>query len=198
MKALILSLVIVVATVPAKAQFAYVDYQQYRRGYYINNNGDTLVGYIRYIRGNRGRIEYFKTGDKKAKKIQPKDCREFVLSDTIKFVRVDAGFSVKIGIGMWDVSDDFVEVLETGKVNLYMHHGIAATVTPGGVTGNPMDVNNLVIGKDSSVWVGLHPNINKRRKEMEKLLKGEDELIEILCRNDAGAIRQGIKQYNSK
>jgi hypothetical protein len=188
-----LSFFVSMVTLYATAQTR--DFDQYRRGYYINNKGDTLVGYVLYVRGNNnGRIEYFATGDKKAKKIHPKDCREFVMSDTIKFIRVDGKFSVKAGIGMIDIVNDFIEVLETGKVNLYMHHGISGSAN----FGTPLDWDNLVVKRDSSAYIGLHPNLDKRRREVEKQLKGEDELIEILCRETTNEIREGIKEYNAK
>ncbi|MEI9908569.1 MAG: hypothetical protein WDO71_02215 [Bacteroidota bacterium] len=191
MKKIFLFFFIVSVALYAKAQ---LDYNSYRRGYYISNKGDTMVGYIRYLRGNRARIEYFATGDKKAVKIYPGNCPEFVLNDTIKYIRIDGGFSVKVGIGVINVFDDFIEVLETGKVNLYVHHGISGAANFGGT----VDWDNLVVRKDSSVYIGLHPNLDKRRREIEKQLKGEDKLIEIFCREKVSEIRKGIKEYNSK
>jgi hypothetical protein len=190
MKKTILIFIIIIIVLNARAQL----YDQYRSGYYINNKGDTIRGYILYKKGGKARIDYFKTGDKKAKKIYPEDCREFVLNDTIRFVRTDWGFTVKVGIGMIDVTDDFIEVLETGKVNLYMHHSVSG----GANFGSKVDWDNLVVRKDSSVYIGLHPNIDKRRREIEKQLKGDDRLIEILCREKVSEIRAGIKEYNSK
>src|SRR5258705_4517538 len=172
MKKLLLLFYVYTVALYAKAQ---LDYDPYRHGYYITNKGDTMAGYIRYIRGNRARIEYFKTGDKKAVKIYPTACREFLLSDSIRFIRTNAAFTVKVGIGLIDVTSDFVEVLQTGKVNLYMHHGISGSAN----FAATVDWDNLVVGKDSSVYIGLHPNMRRRKKEIEKYLKGEDELIEI-------------------
>jgi hypothetical protein len=153
-----------------------------------------MIGYIRYVKGNRARIEYFATGDMKAVKKFPKDCQEFVLSDSIRFIRPTGGFTVKVGIGMMDITNDFIEVLQTGKVNLYMHHGISGAANFAGI----VDWDNLVVRKDSSVYIGLHPNLNRRRREMENHFKGDNELIEILCREKVGEIIEGIKEYNSK
>src|SRR5258705_7009880 len=137
MKKLFLLFIIFTVAPCVKAQF---DYGSYRHGFYINNKGDTIIGYIRYVKGNRARIEYFATGDKKAVKIYPKDCHEFVLSDSIRFIRPNGGFIVKVGIGMIDITNDFIEVLQTGKVNLYMHHGISGAANFAGT----VDWDNLV------------------------------------------------------
>ena len=196
MRRLLFGVLVLLVTLHVEAQ--HFDTEEYYGGYYLDTSGTKVYGFIRYRTNPNPRIEFRPRWEDKSKRVYPEECNGFVLRDSIRFIRVIGSFKVKCGVGMIEVTADFVRVLDTGKVNLYMHYstsGNGSRDIPGIIYWD-----NLVVRKNdpAAPYIGLHPNLKKRRKALEEKLKGEDELIEILCREKVEDVRSGLKEYNSR
>lgn len=173
--------------------FGQIEFRKFYKGYYINNTGEKIEGFIKYIRGNNGRIEFKKNEEDKKKKVQTIECSEFVLDSSIRFIKA-GGFYAKMGISNEYIERDFLEVLEEGKVSLYKHYGTVGSYAIGNTYA---EIENLVIKKED-FYVGLHPNIKKRKKELKERYADSPDIIDILVYKDENEMRKLIKEYNIK
>ncbi len=101
------------------------DFEKYQQGYYINEAGEKVYGLIRYIMGREARIDYKATESAKREKIYPSECKEFVVGNQTRFIRVTQSFEIKAGVFKVIISDDFMQVLEEGKLSLVYHYSIS-------------------------------------------------------------------------
>jgi hypothetical protein len=172
--------------------FGQINFRKSHPGYYIDSSGKKSEGLIRYIRGNNPRIEFKADKDEKKKKIYPATCVEFGFDSTSRFIKAE-GFAIRIGVWYPDVTSDFIEVLEEGKISLFKHYSIVGD----GSTGT-LDVENLVVKVHGSSYVGLHPNVRKREKELKEVYIDNSDIIDILINKNVDAMRKLIKEYNLK
>jgi len=91
---------------------------EWRRGYYYDAEGEKIEGIISLR--NYNLLHYRKTKNSKRKKLKPTDVKAYVVG-TDSFT-VKKNYWVKYGLSGYSVKKGFVEVLETGKINIYWHY----------------------------------------------------------------------------
>jgi hypothetical protein len=125
LKALII-LFFLFASLIAAAQ----DFKEFKKGFYYSTDSVKHEGFISYeysINGYKPNFKFKSKEKDKAQKIKPEMCIKFTYNTT-EFI-VLKNFKSKLA-WTYTVAQDFVEVIDTGKVNLYKH-GLTAR------TGNP-------------------------------------------------------------
>jgi len=113
-------------------------YGQFKKGQYYTHNGEKVEGLLKYVigGGNGRKTEghnyiYFK----KYKKIKKKDQIKLTTNEIKSFVIEQDSFAIvkNFSINSTYYQKDFARVLESGRINFYIHNTSMSTHTPNGM-----------------------------------------------------------------
>lgn len=185
-------LILLLLTIP----LASFGQNQFKRGYYIDNDSNKLAGLIKF---NRASLSVFGSTptsirikrDNENKKIKIKDMKGFVIEkDSFALI---SNFKMN-SIG-GEFKNDFAKVIEIGKINLYMHYCSSYD----GQSFHSFDT--YVLSKSGSgEYFAVYDSV-EHKKYLLNLIKENAELTERLNNMSKkewiGEIQNIIKEYNS-
>jgi hypothetical protein len=179
--------------------------QDYEAGYYFDYSGQKHKGLIRHMFSPGGRnrtdnyIEYKTDSLSKKKKLDIDDIYSFVIGQDSFCIATN--FSIH-GLSFYE--RDFVQVLASGKVNLYKHYTTStAQSAPIGGFG-AVAVSMTMTLAHTTLFLNQGERTVKLRddKEVEeafpKLTNEYPELLEVKRRTSDEEIIEAIKDFNSK
>jgi hypothetical protein len=172
------------------------EYDEFAQGYYITDKDKKIQGWLRYVKGVGARVEYKALEDDRIKKLSAFSCKEFVMREDIRFVRVPRRVIVRVGGLNRTLVYDFLRVFEEGKINLYMHYTELESKTKKDFT--PENVDIPIIRKGDSEMVPLSGNDNKTLESLEELFSGDKKAMKALTSGNWDEILKFVQEYNRK
>ncbi|MBK8087156.1 MAG: hypothetical protein IPK31_03930 [Chitinophagaceae bacterium] len=171
------------------------DYEDiFLRGYYVNNNGEKVEGFIKYKQGTNSRLVYKKTLDSRNKKLDKSEVKEFFIGSNIHFIKCTQ--DIKVRVQLWNISmeSDFIRIFEDGKISLYIHYIKFTNPQP---TPYPVIIETILIKKQGSeVLEPLSDNRDKKRRKLEELFPGEPNVVEGLSQDNWEDVLSFVRAYN--
>jgi hypothetical protein len=160
---------------------------QYKPGYFISKDKSIHYGLIRQNLGNKPSISFKETKKQKAVEYTPDDIPGFVIEqDSFVVLR---NFNFQFGFSLIPVTADFVKVLQTGDVSLYVHYG-SVTMYRQYTVYDYGPISNYILKKKNNYELKVVPN---KEKEFKKEMSAYFSDVETL----KTAIEQKKLTYNS-
>ena len=170
---------------------------EFKQGYYISDKDKKIEGWIRYVKGTRPRLEYkVNEGDKKIKKLDAYDCKEFVIGSDIRFVRVPKRVIVKVGGLNRTLVNEFLRVFEEGKINLYMHYTELESNSKKDFT--PTQIEIPIIRMGDAEMVPLSGDDSKTQEKLDAMFPRDSKGVRTLMSGKWDEILKFVQEYNRK
>ena len=179
---------------------AYADtaeYDEFKHGYYISDRDKKVEGWLRYVKGMRPRIDYkVNEGDKKIKRLDAFDVKEFVMGSDIRFVRMPKAVIVRVGGLNRTLRNDFLRVFEEGKMSLYMHYTELESKSKNDFT--PTDIDIPIIRMGDAELVPLSGDDNKTQAKLQDMFPRDNKAVRTLMSGKWDEIVKFVQEYNKK
>ncbi|AFD06140.1 hypothetical protein [Solitalea canadensis] len=172
------------------------------KGHYYTWSGERVEGFLKHRfqaqfgSGPDNSLRFMVDRDAKRITLTTKDVKSFVLQ--IERGKVDSFIVIKnFTINVFATyREDFVKVVATGPLNLYMHYSTVSTGSKYGVTTSP--VSNWLVQKGESLT--LIKNQSNFKEVMPQLVSDDTELVEKITNKEFKYrdIEEVIRLYNQK
>jgi hypothetical protein len=162
-------------------------------GYYYAKDGQKVEGLIKFNRGSfsvfgsrPSSIKFKSNSGSKSVKLTPDDILSFVVeSDSFTTI-----YNFKINSISGEYTQDFAQVIEVGKISLYLHRSSSSDGKM------HYEHDNFIISADHRKFLGLW-NFNRQREEIAKYFSNRPDLVEkILDKKDKTSIRLLVRDFN--
>ncbi len=168
--------------------------QKFKEGHYYTHDGQRVDGLIRHHYQARfsakpdNHIVFKENADAKQKKLTTKDVRAFVINNDSFIIVKD--FVIN---GFAYYEEDFVKVVKTGKINLYLHHSTSPN-QGGGYGTSP--ANTYMIEKNGALQ---RLNYKDFKDNFERLFGDNEPFLQKLKSKDLTYkdIEQIVEEYNA-
>ncbi len=162
----------------------------YKSGYLIENNNDTVFGEIyRKTKPGKGRV-VFRNADGKRKTYYPRQIQGFAIEDTIKFQSI-------LQIENADAAEYhvFAQIIETGRLNLLATQNKVTGFFTG---GDQQDSNNYYIEESESEKYYKLTRTGYRKQLAALILEHTDLRKEVMNKvYDYEEIPEVIRKFNA-